>query len=351
MVVESAASASVRRTRGRWFPADYLGDVGLSEAAAIVLAAGKSTRMKSDLPKVLHELCGRPMLSFVLSACRLAGVDRLIVVVGHGKEEVQRRFEDDGDVTWVEQVKQRGTGHAVQCCWDALSDFSGSVLVVAGDMPLVRRVALSELLQKRDAVGDAVTLATTVLDNPAGYGRIVRGAEGELEAIVEERDCTAEQKAIREVNPSYYCFDKKLLFDALKRVKPAKSKGEYYLTDAVRILRELGHGVSATVDVAAEDAMGINSRLDLAMVNRMMQDRIQIALMNEGVTIVDPDNTWIECDVTIGRETVVHPFSVIGCGARIGSGCRIGPLARIGANDVIADGVEVGATSYDGVSN
>jgi bifunctional UDP-N-acetylglucosamine pyrophosphorylase/glucosamine-1-phosphate N-acetyltransferase len=116
MVVESAASASVRRTRGRWFPADYLGDVGLSEAAAIVLAAGKSTRMKSDLPKVLHELCGRPMLSFVLSACRLAGVDRLIVVVGHGKEEVQRRFEDDGDVTWVEQVKQRGTGHAVQCC-------------------------------------------------------------------------------------------------------------------------------------------------------------------------------------------------------------------------------------------
>lgn len=307
--------------------------------------------MKSDLPKVLHELCGRPMLAMVLNACRLAGVDRLLVVVGHGKDQLKREFDGDGDITWVEQTEQKGTGHAVGCCREALTDFSGSVLVIAGDMPLVRRVILAELMQTRDASGDAVTLATARLEDPTGYGRIVRDAEGDLELIVEDRDCTAEQREICEVNPSYYCFDSDRLFDALDEVRAAEGKGEYYLTDAVRILREKGHGVSAKVTVAAEDAMGINSRFDLAVANRVCQDRIQIALMNDGVTIVDPDNTWIELEVTIGRETVVHPFSVIGTGADIGAGCRIGPFARVRAGEVVTDGSAVGPVLDGGARN
>jgi bifunctional UDP-N-acetylglucosamine pyrophosphorylase/glucosamine-1-phosphate N-acetyltransferase len=320
----------------------------LSETAAIILAAGKSTRMKTDLPKVLHEICGRPMLGYVINACRLAGVDNLAVVVGHGKDQVKERFENERDVTWVEQAEQRGTGHAVNCCRKALKGFSGSVLVVAGDMPLVRRVTLASLIQAREQSDDAVTLATTVLDDPTGYGRIIRDADGRLEAIVEHRDCTEEQRAIREVNPSYYCFAAKRLFEALKKVQSAPQTGEYYVTDAVRVLREAGHDVSATVTAAPEDAMGINSRLDLAVVGRAMQDRIQLALMNEGVTIVDPDNTWIEADAAIGLDTTVYPFSFIGAGASIGEGCRIGPFASVGSGETVPDGAVVLPVAING---
>ena len=321
----------------------------MEETAAIVLAAGKSTRMMSDLPKVLHEICGRAMLGYVLDACRLAGVDRLFVVVGYGKDHVIRRFEGEPDVVWVEQKEQKGTGHAVQCCREGLRDFNGGVLVIAGDMPLVRRETLAGLIDVRQASGDAVTIATTFLDDPTGYGRIVRDAEGGLKAIVEHADCTAEQREIKEVNPSYYCFDAQRLFSALAQVQPAAGKGEYYITDAVGILRRSGHGVSATVTIPAEDATGINSRLDLAMVNRMMQDRIQFALMSDGVTIVDPDNTWIESDASVGRDTVVYPFTVIHSGASIGKGCRIGPFARVAGDETVADGVCVGPFGGEGV--
>lgn len=320
----------------------------MSETAAIVLAAGKSTRMKSEVPKVLHEICGRPMLSHVLHACRLAGVDRLIVVVGYGKDELIRRFDADDDLAWVEQAEQKGTGHAVLCCRKTLKGFSGSVLIVAGDMPLVRRVTLAGLIESREHTGDALTLATMVLDEPSGYGRIVRDAEGRLEAIVEDCDCTDEQRGICEVNPSYYCFDADRLFEALMRVEPAAEKGEYYLTDVVRILHEGGHGVSVGVTVPPEDAMGINSRLDLATVGRVMQDRIQLGLMSEGVTIVDPDNIWIEADVSIGRDTIIFPFTMIGAGASIGRGCRIGPFTRVGAGEIVEDGSAVGSAASCG---
>jgi len=320
----------------------------LSDTAAIVLAAGKSVRMKSDLPKVLHEICGRPMLSYVLSACRLSGVDRTIVVVGHGKDRVIEAVGNEPEVTWVDQKEQKGTGHAVLCCRDALKGFSGSVLVIAGDMPLVQRLTLANLLEMRDRRGDALTLATTVLDDPTGYGRIIRDADGELEAIVEHKDCTDKQRRIREVNPSYYCFDAEPMFDALDKVEANSATGELYLTDAVEILRSSGAGVSAVVSVPAEEAMGVNSRLDLAIVARRMQDRIQLALMNDGVTIVDPDNTWIEADVTIGSDTTIQPFTVIGAGATIGEGCRIGPLALIGAGETLPDKAAVGPTACTG---
>lgn len=298
--------------------------------------------MKSASPKVLHEICGRPMLGYVLAACRLAGVDRLLVVVGHGKKEVVRRFEADGDVVWVQQKGQRGTGHAVLCCRESLLGLSGSVMVIAGDMPLVRRETLARLMESREQSGAAVTMATTLLEDPTGYGRIVRDADGALEAIVEEADCTTRQRGIREVNPSYYCFDAVRLFEALEQVKPTGKKEEYYLTDAIAILRSSGHPVSARLTIPAEEAIGINSRLDLATVSRLMQDRIQLGLMNEGVTIVDPDNTWIESDVAIGRDAIICPFTLIEAGATIGSGCRVGPFAHVGPDEVVEDGMTVG---------
>lgn len=314
----------------------------MGELAAIVLAAGKSTRMKSDLPKVLHEVCGRSMLSYALSACRLAGVDRILVVVGHRKDDVIAEFGDANDVTWVEQTEQKGTGHAVLCCREMLSDFSGSVLALAGDMPLVRRHTLAGLHEARDQSGDACAMATTVLDDPTGYGRIIRDEAGCLEAIVEHADCTARQREIREVNPSYYCFDAEQLWWSLEQVRPQGSKGEYYVTDAIRILGEAGRGVSVPLQVPAEDATGVNSRMDLATVGRMMQDRLQRCLLDEGVTIIDPDNTWIEAEATIGRDTVVYPFTFVSSGAQVGEGCRIGPFCMVTADEPVADGTVVG---------
>ena len=230
------------------------------------------------------------------------------------------------------------------CCRDALADFDGNVLVVAGDMPLVRRETLVELIREREEYNDAVSLATTFLEDPTGYGRIIRDGQGQLLAIVEDRDCTPEQREIHEVNPSYYCFDARRLFDALAKVKRSIGRAEYYLTDVVAILKQDGHSVSARVAIPREDATGINSRLDLAIVGRMMQDRIQFALMECGVTIVDPDNTWVEADVEIGRDTVIYPFSVIGAGATVGTGCRIGPFARIAAEEHVTDGAHAGPT-------
>ncbi|MBU0716859.1 MAG: NTP transferase domain-containing protein [Planctomycetes bacterium] len=322
----------------------------MSETAAVILAAGRSTRMKSDLPKVLHEICGRPMLSFVLSACRLAGASRLLVVVGHGKGQVKERFEAEGDVVWVDQDEQNGTGHAVKCCQEQLQGFTGNVVVIAGDMPLVRRTTLAELIEAREQNNDAVSLATTFLDDPAGYGRIIRDTDGKLVAIVEHRNCTEEQRNIREVNPSYYCFDAERLFEGLAQVEANPETGEVYVTEAIRLLREAGHGVSATVTVPAEDAIGINTRLDLAVVSRLMQDRIQLALMEEGVTLVDPDNTWIEAEAVIGRGTTICPFSFIGAGAMIGERCRIGPFASIARGGEVPDETVVGRAENCGAS-
>jgi bifunctional UDP-N-acetylglucosamine pyrophosphorylase/glucosamine-1-phosphate N-acetyltransferase len=310
--------------------------------AAVVMAAGKSTRMVTEMPKVLHEICGRPMLAYVIDACRAAGINRIICVVGYRKEEVISAFGNEPDITFVEQTEQKGTGHAVMVCGDALADFDGDVVIIAGDMPLIRQETLALLVKTHKSQNSAVTLATAVLDNPNGYGRIVRDSYGNLEGIVEEGDCSSEQKKIKEVNPSYYCFNKKLLFEALRQVRPNNVKGELYLTDALHILIGAGHRAVAITAVPAEDAMGINSRLDLAEVGRVMQDRIQRNLMTNGVTIVDPGNTWIDVRAEIGQDTVIYPFTYIHGRVKIGRHCAIGPFAYLREGTALADDVVVG---------
>lgn len=314
----------------------------MAQRVAIILAAGKSTRMQSNFPKVLHNVCGIPMLAHVIDACKSVGVDRLIIVVGHGKDQVIDAFPNDDSITWVEQKEQKGTGHAVLVCESALNGFDGPALVIAGDMPLIRPDALGTLLDESEKSGRGVTLASSIFENATGYGRIARNPEGELTGIVEHADCTPEQLKINEVNISYYCFNTKRIFDALHKVTPNNAKGEYYITDAVRILLDDGHGAAALPIVDPMDAYGVNSRADLAFVNGVMQERIQNHWMANRVTIVDPRTTWIEARCQIGEETTVHPFSCIRTGVTIGDDCTIGPFAVIASDDDIPAGQSIG---------
>jgi len=242
---------------------------------AIILAAGKGTRMKSDRPKVLHEVCGQPMLAHVLDACRQAGAQRVIVVVGHRAELVREQLADyDGELTYVVQSPQLGTGHAVMVCQEPLADLSGPVLVLAGDGPLLRAETLRELIAVHQEKRAACTLATSILPEPGSYGRILRDENDELVGIVENLDATDEQKAIREVNVSLYCFDAESLRDVLGKLTNDNSKGEYYLTDALAILRAEGKKLAAVAAVPPEDTLSINTLDELAQVDAIMTARL-----------------------------------------------------------------------------
>ena len=245
----------------------------MSERVAIILAAGISSRMKTDTPKVLHEVCGRPMLAYVLDACREAGAEKTYVVVGFGCEKVKEKFAEANDIVWVKQEEQKGTAHAVLCCKEHLNGFDGEVLILCGDGPLIRAETLKAVIKTHQAEQSSLTLATALLEDPSGYGRICRDADGKLAGIVEHNDCTEEQLEIKEVNPSYYLFDGKILFEALEQVKPDNAKGEYYITDALGIIISAGHKVAAVAAVRPEEAMGVNTREQLAEMDRIMLQR------------------------------------------------------------------------------
>jgi bifunctional UDP-N-acetylglucosamine pyrophosphorylase/glucosamine-1-phosphate N-acetyltransferase len=308
---------------------------------AIILAAGKSTRLKSKRPKPLHEVCGKPMLHFILQACYQAGCERVIVVIGHGKEEVLARFGDDKRITWVEQTEQLGTGHAARMCEGELKGHRGDVFILAGDGPLIRAEVLRTLLQAHRDEHAAASMATAVLDDPTGYGRIVRDAKGEFLQIVEHSDATPEQREIKEVFPSYYCLRSDDLLTALHKLTNDNKKGEYYLTDVYAILRHMGKKVVAVQAVAAEDTLSVNTREQLAMVDEIMQERIQRQVREGGVTIVSEDNTYIEADVTIGADTVIQPFTFIGRDSSIGADCVLGPYAVVPRESIVPEGTSV----------
>jgi bifunctional UDP-N-acetylglucosamine pyrophosphorylase/glucosamine-1-phosphate N-acetyltransferase len=246
----------------------------MSDRVAVILAAGISSRMKTDTPKVLHEVCGRPMLAYVLDACRGVDVEKIYVVVGFGAEQVKKRFEAADDIVWVRQDEQKGTAHAVLCCKEHLNGFDGQTLVLCGDGPLIRTQTLRTIIEKHEATDSAATLATAILDDPAGYGRVCRDADGNIEAIVEHNDCTAEQLKIREVNPSYYVFNNRVLFEAVEKVRPDNVKKEYYLTDTISIIIAAGHKVAAVAAMRPEEAVSVNTEAQLRQINRIMQCRL-----------------------------------------------------------------------------
>jgi len=303
---------------------------------AIILAAGKGTRMKSELPKVLHDVCGRPMLAHVMDACRQAGCDRIIGVIGFGAEKVREAFAGADDVAWVEQTEQLGTGHAVMMCAEHLAELTGPVLVVAGDGPLVRGETLAELLAAHTEADAACTLATCILDDPMAYGRILRDDAGDLVGIVEYLDATEAQRDIKEVNVSLYCYDAPRLREVLGRLGNDNAKGEYYLTDTLELLRSAGHTLAAIPAVPPEDVLSINDRVQLARVNALMQQRVAERLMLSGVTLEQPATTWIDPRAEIGPDTIVRPNTVIDGACRIGRGCVIGPFVRL-ADAEVAD--------------
>jgi bifunctional UDP-N-acetylglucosamine pyrophosphorylase/glucosamine-1-phosphate N-acetyltransferase len=308
---------------------------------AIILAAGKSTRMKSKKPKPLHEICGRPMLHYIMQACFDAGCDKLIIVVGYGKDEVISTFGDDKRVVFVEQTEQLGTGHAARVCEAELRKHGGDTFILAGDVPLTRGEVLKQLYQAHRSEHAAASMATAVLDDPTGYGRIIRDRDGEFVEIVEQIDCTPEQREIREVFPSYYCAKVDELLFALSKLKNDNKKGEYYLTDIFAILRKAGKKIVAVQAVTAEDVIAPNTRQQLAEADMVMQDRIQRSLRDSGVSIVSPINTYIEAGVNIGTDTTIQPFTFIGRGASIGAECTVGPFASVPRESIVPEGTTV----------
>jgi bifunctional UDP-N-acetylglucosamine pyrophosphorylase/glucosamine-1-phosphate N-acetyltransferase len=310
---------------------------------AIILAAGHGKRMKSERAKVLHEVCGQPMIHYVVAAARGAGCRTIVVVVGYGAHQVRAALHHEPDVQFVTQHDQRGTGNAVKTCRAVLEGYAGPALVLVGDEPLLRPEPLADLLARQKAERAACLMGTTELADPTGFGRILRDTAGHFLRIIEQRDCLPEEAAIREVNPSCYVFQLPLLWDALDRLTTDNAQREEYLTDAPTILQQLGHKVMALKVLEPDDILGVNTRQHLAEAQAIMQRRIHNRLMSEGITIVDPLNTYIDGRVEIGADTVIFPYTVIQGRVRIGRNCRIGPCAHLRDGTALDDGVEVGA--------
>jgi bifunctional UDP-N-acetylglucosamine pyrophosphorylase/glucosamine-1-phosphate N-acetyltransferase len=325
-------------------------------AAVIVLAAGEGTRMKTRKSKVLHELCGRPMLGHVLAAAGALGPERLVVVVGHRREQVVEYLEGCGVEPRPEAVvqeRQGGTGHAVRVAleeaWgDELGGLRGTVVVTNGDHPLLRGETLAELVRVHEAEGNAVTVLTTEMPDATGYGRVLRDGDGSVAAVVEHKDASEAQREVREINVGMYAFDGAWLADALKRVTTDNAKGEEYLTDVVAILRGDGHRAGAFLTPDWVETQGVNDRVQLARARRQLNDRILEAHMRAGVTIVDPASTWIDVGVTAEPDAVVRPGTQLHGRTHLGEGAVVGPNCtltdtRVGADAVVVNAVCVGA--------
>jgi bifunctional UDP-N-acetylglucosamine pyrophosphorylase/glucosamine-1-phosphate N-acetyltransferase len=310
---------------------------------AIILAAGQGKRMRSERPKVLHEVCGQPMIRYVVDVARAAGVRSIVVIVGYGGDEVRAALAGEPDIHFAEQTEQRGTGHAVKCARPLLEGYSGQAMVLVGDEPLMRAEPLADLLKRAEEHKAACLLGTATVDDPTGFGRILRDTAGHFLRIIEQRDCDPDEAKIREVNPSCYVFDLPLMWSALDQLDTSNAQGEEYLTDAPTILQKMGHKVMALNLLHADDILGVNTRAHLAEAAAIMQRRIMSELMLNGVSIVDPRNTYIDGRAEIGVETTILPFTVIQGRVKVGKGCRIGPFAHLRDGTVLADGVDVGA--------
>ncbi|MDQ7819758.1 MAG: bifunctional UDP-N-acetylglucosamine diphosphorylase/glucosamine-1-phosphate N-acetyltransferase GlmU [Armatimonadota bacterium] len=311
---------------------------------AVVLAAGQGTRMRSDRPKVLHPVCGRPLIWHVVTSLQDAGIADPVVVVGQGADQVRAAL--GSGARYVEQPEPRGTGHAVLVALPHLPQDGRPVLVLYGDTPLLTARTLQALVDLHRRTRAAATLLTAEMPDPTGYGRVVRDAAGRVRRIVEEADCSPEERQIREINAGTYVFEPGPLADALASLSPDNAQGEYYLTDAVGWMLSRGHPVEA-LKTSADEVVGVNSRRDLAAAEALMRRRILESLMDAGVTVVDPVTTYVHAGVTVGPDTVIHPHSFLEGATVVGRGCVIGPGARL-VDTVLGDGVRVVASTVEG---
>jgi bifunctional UDP-N-acetylglucosamine pyrophosphorylase / glucosamine-1-phosphate N-acetyltransferase len=308
--------------------------------AVICLCAGQGKRTKVSIPKVLLPLCGRTLAECALDAAAELQPMRTVVVLGHQKEKVKQALAGRPGLTFVDQGEPLGTGHAVKAGMQALADFEGSVLVTYGDMPLITAATLAGLCSAR---GDApCSILTAYPEDPAGLGRILRDGQGSLTGIREERDCSDDERDISEINAGFYCFDAQSLRPAIAALKNDNSQREYYLTDVVAGFVRNGAQVPTVECDDAGEVIGVNSLADLAIARMVMQERILMEHLHNGVMISDPSTTWIDHGVQIGAETRILPCTVIGKGCKVGSHCEVGPFAHLRAGTVLEDAAEIG---------
>ncbi|MBC2376375.1 bifunctional UDP-N-acetylglucosamine diphosphorylase/glucosamine-1-phosphate N-acetyltransferase GlmU [Listeria welshimeri] len=310
----------------------------MSKRYAVVLAAGQGTRMKSKLYKVLHPVCGKPMVEHVVDQISTLDVDKVVTIVGHGAEKVQEHLA--GKSEFVKQEEQLGTAHAVLQAKPELAGKDGVTLVVCGDTPLIEASTMEALLKYHHEKRAKATILTTIIEDPTGYGRIIRDDLGIVEKIVEHKDATEKEQRISEINTGTYCFDNKALFEALENVSNDNVQGEYYLPDVIKILKDLDEVVAAYRMESFEESLGVNDRIALAEASKLMQRRINDNHMRNGVTLVNPENTYIDIDVKIGQDTVIEPGVMLRGNTVIGDDCVISSGSEI-ANSVIGERVHV----------
>jgi bifunctional UDP-N-acetylglucosamine pyrophosphorylase / glucosamine-1-phosphate N-acetyltransferase len=316
--------------------------------AAIILAAGKGTRMKSDLPKVLHPVCGRPMVLYVLDLVNALKCKNYVVVLGYKAGDVKQVLAPRTKTAIQKRVI--GTADAVKQALPQLRGFKGTVIVLYGDTPLLKKETIESLVKRHHESKAAATILTAIMEDPSGYGRILRDEYAGISGIMEDKDCDAFQKEIKEINTGIICFDKRQLEASLKKVRPNNRKKEYYLTDCIKILRTQGALIEGVVVKDAHEALGVNSRVELAQANATVRKTINGSFMKAGVTIVDPDTTLISHGTSIGADTTIYPFTVIDNFVTIGKQCKVGPFAHIkeGTNirkNTVVDGFSLQANT------
>ena len=304
---------------------------------AVILAAGEGKRMKSDKPKVLHKVCGKAMVNHVIDTMRAADLEEVNVIVGKGAEEVKAETESR-KVSYSLQDKQLGTGHAVMCTKDFLQGKKGVVAVFTGDAPLIREETVRKLINFQEEGNYSAVILTSIVDNPKGYGRVIREGNS-VGRIVEDKDCSSEEAKVNEINAGMYAFDIENLLESLDKLTNNNAQGEYYLTDVIGILKQEGKAVGALV-IDFEETLGVNSRVELSQAERIMRERINNKHMNNGVTIIDPLNTYIDSDVEIEKDVLIYPGNVLQGKTVIKSGVVLYPNNRI-ENSIIGEGTVV----------
>ena len=306
----------------------------MNELVGLILAAGKGTRMKSKLPKVLHKVAGKTMVERVLEAAQSVGAKRNVVIIGFGGDDVKAYLGDR--VEYVTQLEQKGTGHAVQQAESVLGKHEGLILLLCGDTPLVTQQTLEQLLAHHKETGAAATVLTAYMDNPYGYGRIIRNETKSVERIVEEKDGTLDELKVHEVNTGMYIFDSKELWPCLEQLSDANAQGELYITDVVSILVKAGKTVSAYMTMDSDESLGVNSRLQLAQAELILRNRTNLALMEAGITLVDPHSTYIAPEVVVGPDTIIYPNTTLEGNTVVGTNNVLGPNTRL-SNVTVGD--------------